>query len=460
MNEKIVILGSGESGMGAAYLAAAKGHDTFLSDFGQISGENKKILGGLGVDYEEEQHTLDRILEADVVVKSPGIPDSVAVVQTVKEHNIPVISEIEFAFRYIDRGSKIIAITGTNGKTTTSLLTYHLLKSAGLDVVLAGNIGFSLARKVSERHYEYYVVEVSSFQLDGIINFKPDVAILLNITPDHLDRYNNDFNSYVTSKFRITENLTKEECFIYSVDDKIVNEEVSKRKVEACLFALSATEGILESDGAFIDRKHLIFNFDFKNGKQHKIPISQINLIGRHNMINTMAAVLSSLVMDISTNNILKGLKTFKNAPHRLEFVEEVEGVRFINDSKATNVDSVYYALDGIDNPIIWIAGGIDKGNDYDQITSLVHNKVKGIICLGVDNSPIVNHFSNVIGLIHETSSVMDAVKMALEWSKEGDVVLLSPACASFDLFKNYEERGDQFKEAVRSIKNNELQKI
>lgn len=448
MSKRIVILGSGESGMGAAKLAVSKGDTVFLSDFGKIASNHKKLLKEWGVDYEEEKHTLEKITNADFVVKSPGIPDNVAVVQKTRESGIPVISEIEYAFQYVPKGAKIIAITGTNGKTTTTLLTYHLLKYAGLNVALAGNVGYSLAKRIAEEHYDYFVVEVSSFQLDGIIKFRPDIAVLLNITPDHLDRYDNDFQKYVASKFRITENLTKDECFVYCSDSIPVTEELSRRKVEACLFAISATKQVTE--GAFVDDEHLIFNFKFKeNTKRHKIPLADIRLIGRHNMINSMTAVLAALTLDISIEKIIKGLKTFKNAPHRLEYVAEINNVRYINDSKATNVDSVYYALEGINAPIIWIAGGIDKGNDYSQIERLVKSKVKGIICLGVKNEPIKSFFENTIDLIEESTSLHEVMEIAKKWAKPGDYVLLSPACASFDLFKNYEDRGDQFKEAV-----------
>jgi UDP-N-acetylmuramoylalanine--D-glutamate ligase len=376
MKERVVILGSGESGMGAAILASSKGLDVFLSDFGKINEGNKSKLEELGVPYEEERHTLDRILQADTIVKSPGIPDTVSVVQHALAKGIPVISEIEFAFRYVPENTKVIAITGTNGKTTTTMLTYHLLATAGLDVAVAGNIGESLAAKVAKTTYDYLVIEVSSFQLDGILTFKPDIAVLLNITPDHLDRYEYDFSRYVASKFRITENLTKEECFIYCSDSIPVNEELSRRKMEACLFAISATKH--QQEGAYIDNEHLIFNYKFKAEKRNaRIPVSEIKLIGRHNMLNTMAAVLSALVLDISVEKILKGLKSFENAPHRMEKVGVIDGVTYINDSKATNVDSVYYALDAINEPIIWVVGGVDKGNDYGQIAGLVQENWK-----------------------------------------------------------------------------------
>ena len=459
MSRKIVILGSGESGMGAAQLAASKGDTVFLSDYGKISAENKQLLDQWKVAYEEEQHTSEKILEADYIVKSPGIPDNVSIVNQAKEHGISVISEIEYAFWYVPVEAKVIAITGTNGKTTTTLLAHHLLLSAGLDVALAGNVGYSLAKRVAERDYDYYVIEVSSFQLDGIVRFRPDVAVLLNISPDHLDRYDNKFERYVASKFRITENLTKDECFIYCSDSIPVTEELSKRKVEACLFAISATKQVTE--GAFIDNEHLIFNFTFKDqSKKHRIPVSDIRLIGRHNMINSMAAILAALTLEVSIEKIIKGLKTFDNAPHRLEYFAEINGVRYINDSKATNVESVYYALDGIEQSIIWIAGGIDKGNDYSQIQSLVKRRVKALVCLGVDNRQLKDFFSPIIDLMEETQDINEAVKIAERWAKPGDVVLLSPACASFDLFKNYEDRGDKFKDAVKNNTDHLIPKL
>lgn len=453
MDRKIVILGSGESGMGAAQLAISKGDSVFLSDYGKIKAENRELLDRWGVEYEEEKHTTKKIVDADYIVKSPGIPDNVSIIKEARSKGVEVISEIEYAFWFVPEGARVIAITGTNGKTTTTLLTYHLLKSAGLDVALAGNVGYSFAKKVAEKEYDYYVVEVSSFQLDGIIKFRPDVAVLLNITPDHLDRYEYQFQNYVASKFRITENLTKDHCFIYCSDNIPITEELSKRKVEACLFAISATKQVTE--GAFIDNEHLIFNFSFKDkSRYHRIPMSDINLIGRHNMINSMAAVLAVLTLDISIEKIIKGLKTFDNAPHRMELVGEIRGVKYINDSKATNVDSVYYALESLQHPVIWIAGGIDKGNDYSQIEPLVKKKVKGIVCLGTDNKAIKKFFSPIIDLIEETTDIKLAVRITQRWARPGDVVILSPACASFDLFKNYEDRGNQFKDAVKASSN------
>lgn len=451
MDNRIVILGGGESGVGAALLARQKGYEVFLSDAGSIAANRRRTLKTAEIEFEELGHTEKKILNAELVVKSPGIPDKAPLIQKLVAKKIPVVSEIEFAYRYIDK-AKVIAITGTNGKTTTSSLAYHLLKTAGYNVALGGNIGRSLAGLVAEGGFHYYVVEVSSFQLDGIANFRPDVAVLLNITPDHLDRYDYNFDNYVNSKFRIVENLTQEEAFIYCADSKPVTEEISRRKVEASMFAMTASAN--DKLSAYLEDDHLIFNFEFKNkGVHHKIPVSEISLIGKHNMVNSMAAVLAALCLEVPIGKLLKGLKTFKNAPHRLEFVDEIEGVGYINDSKATNVDSVYYALEGIKNKIIWIAGGIDKGNEYDQIDELVKDKVKALICMGVDNSGLINYFGDKLDKVAEVDSAKGAVEQAFEWADEGDVVLLSPACASFDLFSNYEDRGEKFKRAVKKLR-------
>ncbi|GAB4231384.1 MAG: UDP-N-acetylmuramoyl-L-alanine--D-glutamate ligase [Ekhidna sp.] len=458
MGERIVILGGGESGVGAAILAQQKGYDVFLSDAGSISPNRRRTLKSHDIAFEELGHTKEKVMNASLVVKSPGIPDRAPLVQEFLKKGVPVISEVEFGYRFIDK-AKVIAITGTNGKTTTAMLTYHLLKTAGCKVALGGNVGTSLARLVAEGGYHYYVVEVSSFQLDGIENFRPDIAVLLNITPDHLDRYDQNFDNYVKSKFRIIENLTQEEAFIYCADSKPITEELSRTKVEASMFAMSASSN--DKLSAYLEEEHLIFNFEYQDrDEHHRIPLSEISLIGKHNMVNSMAAVLSALCLHVPIAKVLKGLKTFKNAPHRLEFVDEIDGVAFINDSKATNVDSVYYALDGIKKNIIWIAGGIDKGNEYDQIASLVADKVKGLVCLGKDNSPLVSYFSTRLGMIREARSADTAVKVAFDMAEEGDVVLLSPACASFDLFSNYEDRGEKFKLAVSKLKKKLKQKI
>ena len=449
MKEKIVILGSGESGVGAAILAVQKHDDVFVSDLGIIPSNTKQKLDELGVAFEEKKHTFDLIKKADTVVKSPGIPDNTPLIMDLIAQGVVVISEIEFAFRHIAPNAKIIGITGTNGKTTTALLTYHLLKEAGLDVALAGNVGYSLAKRVAEKNYDFYVIEISSFQLDGIIQFKPDISILLNITPDHLDRYHQDFKKYVASKFRMVENVTAASSFIYCTDSIAVDEQVSRRNIAASLFAVSANPH--SKKGAFIDKDHLVFNFEYQE-KKDRIPLADIPLIGRHNLINAMSSALCALMLEIPIRKVLEGMKSFKNAPHRLEMVAEIDQVKFINDSKATNVDAVYYALEGIKEPIIWIAGGIDKGNDYSILDQWVAQKVKGIVCLGIDNIKIENHFSGKVPFLGRASSAREAILSAWEIASAGDVVLLSPACASFDLFINYEDRGDQFKEAVGSL--------
>jgi len=455
MNKRVVILGGGESGIGAAVLATKQGYDVFLSDGGSISVARKKVLKEKKIPFEEGKHSEEKILSADLVVKSPGIPDTSMLILKIMGEGISVISEIEFGFVHLEKDAKVIGITGTNGKTTTTLLINHLLKTAGLKVGMGGNVGTSFAGLVAQGGYDYYVVEVSSFQLDGIHDFKPDVAILLNITPDHLDRYEYDFNKYVTSKFRITENLTQEECFIYCKDSVPVTERLNDQKVDACMMAVSTSKN--EQISAYLEEEHLIFNYQYKDlDRNHRIPLSEISLIGRHNMVNTMASVLSTLHFDVSIEDILNGLKSFKNAPHRLELVAEIDGVAFINDSKATNVDAVYHALDGVKSGIVWMLGGIDKGNEYGQLMELVREKVKAIVCLGKDNSRIREFFGELNVPFYETQEVAEAVEKGLDLANEGDAVLLSPACSSFDLFDNYEQRGDRFRESVLQMKENQ----
>lgn len=452
MSRMVTILGAGESGLGAAKLAVKKGYSVFLSDFSEISTDNQKVLTELGVDFEEKGHSDEKILSSDLIIKSPGIPDTAPIVLQAISQRIPVISEIEFGYRFIDNNAKVIAITGTNGKTTTTLLTYHLLKEAGMKVALTGNVGFSLAGKVAESGFDYYVVEVSSFQLDGIDSFQPDVAVLLNITPDHLDRYQNDFKKYVDSKFRITENLTGDQCFIFSADSQPIKEEITRRNLSATLLSVSGSRKI--NNGGFIQDDHLVIDFEHSNDKVTMvIPKDEVSLVGNHNYINTLSAVLAGLSVGVSKSEITRGLKTFKNAPHRMEFITQIKGVSFINDSKATNVDAVYYALESIPKDIIWIAGGVDKGNDYTQIKTLVQNRVKGLICLGKDNEALKNQFQSSVDSIAETESLKEVMDLATSWAASGDVVMLSPACASFDLFRNYEERGDLFREVVLSHK-------
>ncbi len=459
MTDLIVILGGGESGIGAVLLALQKGYRVFLSDSSKLTLERRRILKSKKVDFEEGSHSEAKILDATLVVKSPGIPETSPLIQKIHSKNIPIVSEIEFACRFLNK-EKIIAVTGTNGKTTTSLIIYHLLKSVGYKAALGGNIGTSFARLVAQGGYHYYVVEVSSFQLDNSVNFKPDVAVLLNITTDHLERYGDNFNNYVNSKFRIIENQTNKEVFVYCSDSVELTKEVTRRQIESTIFDISSTKNLKKS--AYLDDEYLNFNFHYNSKeKKYRIPISEISLIGRHNMINSMAAVLSALSVDVPIDYILKGLKSFRNAPHRLEIIKEIDEVVYINDSKATNVDAVYYALDGLSKNIIWIAGGIDKGNDYSQLDRLVQDKVKALICLGKNNEKLIKHFGNKLEKIIETNSIEKSIEQAHQLAIKGDKVLLSPACSSFDLFLNYEERGEKFKQVVmefnETLKSNKV---
>lgn len=444
MKEKIVILGAGESGTGAALLAKAKGFEAFVSDAGTVKEKYKAELTAHDIAFEEGGHTEEKVLDADLVIKSPGIPDKAPVMQQIAKLNIPVIDEIEFAFRHTD--AKIIAITGTNGKTTTTLLTYHLLKESGFNVGLAGNVGFSMARQVAREDFDWYVLEVSSYQLDGTESFKPEIGILLNITPDHLDRYDYNMQNYVNSKFQLIENMTRQEHFIYYADDEVVIKEMKTRSVVPQRIAVSLKD---HESPAHFDGAKMVFGLQ----ERFAIAQSETTLKGPHNLINTMAAATAAYLAGVSVENIRSGLKTFVNAPHRLESVGVINGVEFVNDSKATNVDSVVYALGSYEKPLIWIAGGIDKGNDYNLIKDAVKKKVKALICLGKDNDKLKKSFGDVVPVIRETQSIKELVGMALDLATEGDVVLLSPACASFDLFKNYEDRGDQFRSAVQDLK-------
>lgn len=446
MNQKnLVILGGGESGVGAALLGKAKGYNVFLSDQGQLKEEYRNVLLREKIEFEEGQHTTDRVLAADEVIKSPGIPDKVALIQELYTKGIPVLSEIEFAARYST--ARFVAVTGSNGKTTTSLLAYHLLKTAGFSVGLAGNIGKSFALQVLNEQYDLYVLEISSFQLDNMYDFHADVAVLLNITPDHLDRYGYSFQNYVDSKLRIIQNQTIGDKFIYFEDSDVIVAELNKREVTADLLPISIKQQL--EKGAFLTNNHLAIT---TSDGLWEIPISELPVQGPHNAINSMAAIMAALSMGVTKAAILEGLKTFKNASHRLEPVAEIDQVHYINDSKATNVDSVFYALGSFQQPIILIAGGVDKGNDYDQIKELVKEKVKGVIALGKDNEKLESYFGGIVPAFYSTDSIDDAVAKAAQWAVPGDVVLLSPACASFDLFKNYEDRGDKFKEAVKVL--------
>lgn len=447
MKERIVILGAGESGTGAALLAKAKGYDVFVSDQGQIKEKYKAELKQHGIAFEEGLHTEDLILNASLIIKSPGIPEKAEIIKKVKYAHISIIDEIEFAYRYIG-DSKVAAITGTNGKTTTTLLTYHLMKSAGMNVGLAGNVGFSMARQVAQQKLDWYVLEMSSFQLDGTETFKPDIGILLNITPDHLDRYEYNMQNYVNSKFQMIENMEPQQHFIYYADDAVIATDLKTRAVVPQEIAVSLNPA--SPVPVRFDGEKMTFDVE---GKRFSIAQSETTLKGPHNLINTMASVSAAVLAGVGVEAIREGLKTFKNAPHRLEPVGTIKGIEFVNDSKATNVDSVVYALGSYDKPLVWIAGGIDKGNDYNLIKEDVKKKVKVLICLGKDNEKLKKAFGGVVPEIQETQSVPELVRMALKAGREGDVVLLSPACASFDLFRNYEDRGDQFRKAVAELK-------
>lgn len=446
MNKRIIILGGGESGTGSAVLAQKQGYDLFLSDSGMINEKNRSRLREYGIPYEEGTHSREMILNASEVIKSPGIPDNAPLVKELKERSVPVISEIEFAGRFTD--AYMICVTGSNGKTTTTHLIYHILKNAGLNVAMAGNVGESFAWRVATGNYDYYVLELSSFQLDGMYRFKADISVMLNITPDHLDRYNYDFGSYTDSKFRVINNQTAEEYFICWADDKVIEAELEKRNpgVTVLRFSDIREKGM----AAFVKDKELILSID--NKQETIMTIHDLALKGRHNTYNSMASAIAGKVLEIRKETIRESLSKFQGIEHRLEPVISVHGIKFINDSKATNVNSSWYALECMNTCVVWIAGGADKGNDYSELDEIVRKKVKAIVCLGKDNSKIVNSFSGMVPTIIETSSMSEAVKSAYYLASKGDTVLLSPACASFDLFANYEERGRMFKAAVRDL--------
>ena len=443
---KLVILGAGESGIGAALLGKQKGFEVFVSDGGQIKDIYKQELAVNNIPFEEGHHSWNIVLEADEIVKSPGIPEKSELMKKVRERGVSVISEIEFAWRF-SKDKKIIAITGSNGKSTTTALTYHIFRTAGLNAALVGNIGISYARQVALEPADYYVIEISSFQLDDIRDFKPDVAILLNITPDHLDRYDYKMENYVASKFRIAMNQTKEDFFIYCKDDPEIRHYLETKPIYSEPIPFSIMEPLKE--GGFIENEQLNIHV-----KDEPVIMSMYDLAlkGKHNLYNSMAAGIAGRTMDIRKEKIRESLASFKSLEHRMEYVATVRGVDFINDSKATNVNSVWFALESMERPVVLIMGGVDKGNDYSAIRDLVREKVKAIICLGVDNRPIHEGLSKDIEVMVNTDNMKDAVAAAFQMSSKGDVVLLSPACASFDLFKNYEERGHQFKEAVREL--------
>lgn len=440
----ITILGAAESGIGAAILAVKQGHDVFVSDGGKIKDKYKAELKNRGIKWEEEKHSEDRILKSDEIIKSPGIPEKADIMKKIRKKKISVISEIEFASRYTD--AKIVAITGSNGKSTCTSLTYHIFQKAGLNVGLAGNIGYSFAWAVAEKNFDVYVLEISNFQLDDIKEFKPDVSVLLNITPDHLDRYDYKFENYINSKFRIAENQTKEDVFIYCSDDEVVTEHLAKHPVRAQYVPFSLKKK--PTSAGWSDEKKIFVNH--KNPFQ--MSISDLSLRGNHNLYNSLAASIAAKTFDIRNETIRESMIDFKGLEHRLEFVSKVGGVEYINDSKATNVNSTWYALESMTKPVIWVVGGVDKGNDYSVLLELVKKKVKAIVCMGVDNLRIHDSFARYVDLIVNTMSAKECVKVSHYLADKGDVVLLSPACASFDLFQNYEDRGRQFKDAVKNL--------
>ncbi|HRW20607.1 MAG TPA: UDP-N-acetylmuramoyl-L-alanine--D-glutamate ligase [Bacteroidales bacterium] len=447
MNKRIAILGAGESGVGAAILAQKKGFDVWVSEYGKIKPKYESMLESEKIKYENGKHSLDEILKASEVIKSPGISDNVPVIKAIKEKGIPIVSEIEFAARYTN--AKLICITGSNGKTTTSLLTYHILKAGGLNVGLAGNVGDSFALQVANNDFQYYVLELSSFQLDGMFKFKADIAVLLNVTPDHLDRYEFKFENYLKSKFRITQNLSKNDHFIINTDDEATMAVIDNYDIEAQIHTISL-EKKPKNSGAYLDKENILFV------EQNKIKltmsIQELALQGKHNAYNSMAAGIAAQVLQIRKETIRESLMDFKNVEHRLEPVIKVHGIEFINDSKATNVNSAWYALECVNGPVVWIVGGVDKGNDYSILQDLVKQKVKAIVCLGIDNKNIHKAFDGIVDNIVDTKSMAEAVKTAYYLGDKNDTVLLSPACASFDLFDNYEDRGNQFKQSVRNL--------
>lgn len=442
---RLVVLGGGESGVGTAILGKRKGYEVFVTDFGKIKENYRQVLIDNEIAWEDEKHTEDLILNADVVMKSPGIPEKAAIVKKLIEKGIPVISEIEFAAPFTE--AITIGITGSNGKTTTTMLTYHLLHSAGLNVGLGGNIGKSFAWQVAENKFDSYVLELSSFQLDGIINYKPHIAIITNISPDHLDRYEYNYQNYIDSKFRITMNQTEEDYLIYDADDEAIAEWLKNNKTKAKLIPFSLTKTF--NEGAYIKENTMEVNI---NQEEFKMETEYIALEGKHNMKNAMAATSVAKLMQIRNATIRESLSNFQGVEHRLEKVLKIQNVQYINDSKATNVNATFFALDSMNTPTVWIVGGVDKGNDYNELMSMVREKVKAIICLGVDNRKIIDVFGNVVDIMVEVTNMNDAVRMAQRISEKGDTVLLSPACASFDLFENYEDRGRQFKQAVHNL--------
>ncbi|WP_316813906.1 UDP-N-acetylmuramoyl-L-alanine--D-glutamate ligase [Pedobacter heparinus] len=444
--KRIAILGAGESGVGAAMLAQQQGYDVFVSDFGAIPSQYKEKLQELNVVFEENMHTRTEILKAVEVIKSPGIPDTAGIIKEIRSRNIPVLSEIEFAKRYTR--AKTICITGSNGKTTTTMLTYHILKNAGLNVGLAGNIGHSFAAQVAAADFDWYVLEISSFMLDDMYDFKADIAVLLNITPDHLDRYDYKLSNYAASKMRITRNQTSEDIFIYCADDEETLKALKSARLNSTVYPFSIRKKI--EKGAYLESNNIHININLND--QLTMSITELALQGKHNIYNSMASGIVAKVLDIRNTAIRESMGDFKNIEHRLEHVARISGVEYINDSKATNVNSTWYALESVGTDVILIMGGVDKGNDYDMLKDMVRQKVRAIVCLGKDNKRIHEAFEDDVEIIVNTFSAHEAVQVAYHLAKKGNTVLLSPACASFDLFKNYEDRGNQFKAAVKEL--------
>ena len=444
--QSLVVLGAGESGVGTAILAKKKGYDVFVSDLGSIVDKYKKVLLHNNLQFEENKHSEDKILTADVVMKSPGIPETVPLVVKLKEKGIPIISEIEFADKFSD--ASIVGITGSNGKTTTTLLLSYILNKAKLNVGTAGNVGDSFALQIANKNRDLYVLELSSFQLDGIIKFAPHIAIITNISPDHLDRYEYKYQNYINSKFRITKKQTVNDYLIYDADDKAIQKWLKNNKTEAKLLPFTLG-GKIQEEGAYVKDNKIIIEL---NQNIFTMGIQNLALLGKHNVKNSMAATMAATLLKVRKDTIRQSLSDFEGVEHRLENVLKINGVQYINDSKATNINATYYALESMNAPTVWIVGGVDKGNDYEELLPYVNEKVKAIICLGIDNGKIKAAFSNVIDLIIETQGAEEAVKVAYKIAEKGDNVLLSPACASFDLFDNYEDRGRQFKNAVRQL--------
>ena len=444
--KKIVVLGGGESGVGAAVLAKVKGMNVWLSDFGKIAEKYKQRLNEYNIDWEEGGHTVEKIIDADEIIKSPGIPEDAPIILKAKSKSIPVISEIEFAGRYTN--AKMVCITGSNGKTTTTMLTYHILKNAGMNVGLAGNVGTSLAYQVATENHDVYVIELSSFQLDDMFEFKANIAVIMNITPDHLDRYDHKMQNYVNAKFRILQNQTEKDSFIFWEDDPIIAEQLKSLKIEAKMLPFSE----FKEEGACAYTDNGVLNFKPTGHEGFIMPVNELSLPGLHNLYNSMAAGLSASLLDIKKDVIRKALSDFEAVEHRLEYVDTIDEVIYINDSKATNVNSCWYALESMKTKVVLILGGKDKGNDYSEIEGLVKEKVSAIVCMGKDNEKIKTFFEGKVPVIADTHSVEDAVKECAKLAKPGETVLLSPCCASFDLFKSYEDRGEKFKNEVKKL--------